>query len=92
MILGVSFDTPAEQKAFADAEGFGFRLLCDTDRAVGEAYQATKGPGEPYPMTARRITYLIDPDGRIACAYRVTDVGAHPAEVLEDLRALRGGS
>jgi peroxiredoxin len=35
----------------------------------------------------RRITYLIDPQGRIARAYEVTDVRTHPDEVLADLRA-----
>jgi peroxiredoxin len=32
---------------------------------------------------------LIDPKGRIARAYRVTDIPAHPDQVLKDLRELQ---
>ena len=38
----------------------------------------------PFP---KRITYLIDPNGKIAMGYEVSDVGVHPEEVLNDLRA-----
>jgi peroxiredoxin len=34
------------------------------------------------------VTFLIDPAGLIAKVYVVTDAGAHPEVVLEDLRAL----
>ncbi|MES4792729.1 MAG: hypothetical protein C4321_06830 [Chloroflexota bacterium] len=89
-IVGISFDTPAEQKAFAEAQGFGFRLLCDTDRSVGEAYGAKKGPDEQFADFPRRITYLIDPTGVIRRVWEVTDVKAHPDEVLAALRELAG--
>ena len=36
MIVGASFDTPADNKQFADAEGFPYRLLSDHDRSVGD--------------------------------------------------------
>lgn len=36
------------------------------------------------------MTFLIDGDGTIAKIYEVTDAGAHPGEVLDDLRALAG--
>jgi peroxiredoxin len=35
-----------------------------------------------------RISYLIDPEGRVAKAYEVSDPAGHPAEVLDDLREL----
>lgn len=41
---------------------------------------------------AKRRTYLIDPEGRVARAYRVTDIPSHPQQVLEDLRALKGAA
>jgi peroxiredoxin len=64
-------------------------LLSDEDRGVGERYQTKRAPEERSPDFAKRRTYLIDPDGRIARAYRVTDIPAHPRQVLEDLVALR---
>ena len=91
-ILGISFDTPAEQKAFADSQGFPFRLLCDTDQSTGVAYEAKKGPDENFPDFPKRVTYLIAPDGTIARAWQVTDVKTHPDEVLTDLRAARASA
>jgi thioredoxin-dependent peroxiredoxin len=87
-ILGASFDRPEDNRAFAEKHGFPFRLLSDVDRAVGEAYETKRHPEERSPEYAKRRTYLIDPDGVIRKAYRVTDIGAHPDEVLADLRRL----
>ena len=89
-MLGASFDTPEENKAFADAQGFGYRLLSDVDRAVGTRYEVARDPGEQFAEFAQRIAYLIDPDGVIRKAYAVTDVNGFAAEVLADLDALRG--
>ncbi len=88
-MYGASFDTPAENKAFADAESFGFGLLCDMDRSVGARYDAVKGPDEKYPDFPRRISYLIDPSGIIRRSYEVTDVAGHADEVLADLASLQ---
>ena len=92
MILGASFDPPTENKAFAEKYDFGFQLLSDEDRAVGDLYGAKRGADEEYNNFAKRVSYLIDPDGRIARAYVVSDPAAHPGEVLEDLRSLQRGS
>ena len=89
-IVGVSFDIPEDNRKFAESNGFLFRLLSDADRKVGELYETKRAPEEKSPENAKRRTYLIDPGGRIAKAYRVTDIPAHPAQVLEDFRALRG--
>jgi peroxiredoxin Q/BCP len=89
VVYGASFDTPAENKAFADAQTFGFPLLCDMDRTVGAAYDVVKAPDEPYPDFPRRISYLIDPDGVIQRSYAVTDVAGHADDVLADLAALQ---
>ncbi len=37
---------------------------------------------------AKRLSYLIDPEGVIARSYEVSDIPNHPAEVLADLREL----
>ena len=34
------------------------------------------------------MTFLIDPSGMIANVYVVTDAGAHPEALLDDLRRL----
>jgi peroxiredoxin len=58
------------------------------DREAGKRYETLRAPDEPSPEFAKRRTYLIDPDGVIRKAYRVKDIAAHPAEVLEDFRRL----
>ena len=57
------------------------------DRAVGRLYGAEKGADEQYPDFPKRITYLIDPEGVVAKVYQVSDVAAHPDEVLADIRS-----
>jgi peroxiredoxin len=48
-------------------------------------------PGEQYAEAGlpRRISYLVDPDGRIVEAYDLTgqDLAAHAGVVLEEIRA-----
>ena len=90
MIVGASFDTPAENKQFADAQGFPYRLLSDADRSVGEVYDVKKGPDEQWADFPRRRSFLIDPDGVVRKIYDVTDTAGHPQQVLDDLIALMG--
>ena len=83
-ILGVSFDTPADNAAFVEAEGFPFRLLSDEDRALALAVGAATSPSQP---AARRISYLVGADGRVLEAYGTVNPAAHAGEVLADLPA-----
>jgi len=86
VILGASFDNQEANARFKENENFPFRLLCDVDKKVGEAYHAGRlGGMSPVP---RRITYIIDPDGSIAQSYKVKDALAHPGEVVDDLEQL----
>ena len=73
-MVGASFDSEAENKAFAEGQCFGFPLLCDTSRAMGLAYGACAKADAKYPD---RITYVIDADGVVEWAEKVTDIEAH---------------
>ncbi len=90
-VLGASFDTPEDNRAFAEKYGYRGTLLSDIDHAVGRAYETLRAPEEPTPEYAKRRTYLIDPDGVIRAAFRVTDIKSHPQEVLDRLREPMGG-
>jgi peroxiredoxin Q/BCP len=85
VILGASFDTPAENLAFATAQNFPFRLLSDVDRTVGAEYQVTRDADDKFVDYPRRYAYLIAPDGVIRHAYDVTDVATHADAVIADL-------
>ena len=87
VIAGVSFDSPAKNRAFREKNAFPFDLLCDEDRSVSMSYGAAKKPRQWF---ARRISYLIDPEGRIARVYEKVKVGKHPDEVLATLDELGG--
>ncbi|MBA2325184.1 MAG: redoxin domain-containing protein [Actinobacteria bacterium] len=87
-ILGISFDAPEANKAFREKFDFPFRLLSDYDEQVGVAYE-TRDPGTEKVSFAKRLSYLIDPEGNIAKSYKVSEIPAHPAEVLADLYELR---
>jgi thioredoxin-dependent peroxiredoxin len=84
VVLGLSFDTPAENRAFAQAQGFPF-LLLSADRGTGEAYGVARPEQERYAGFARRYSYLIGPDGLIRRSYDVTDLAAHGGEVVADI-------
>lgn len=82
VVLGVSFDTPAENKAFREKFDFPFRLLCDTDRSMGLAYGAAKTSTDGY---AARISYVLDEEGRVLHAYPKVNPSSHLDDVLRDL-------
>jgi peroxiredoxin Q/BCP len=81
-VLGASFDDVGANRAFAEKFSFPYKLLCDTERTLGTAYGALD-PGEP--DYARRISYVIGPDGRIMKAYGKVQPATHPDQVLADL-------
>ncbi len=80
MILGASFDTVQENADFAKKFGFPYRLLCDTKRQIGLAYGACEKPQDG---SAKRISYVIGPDGTIRHVFPKIDAKSHPREVLE---------
>ena len=82
VIAGVSFDSPARNRAFREKNAFPFDLLCDEDRSVSMSYGAAKKPRQWF---ARRISYLIDPEGRIARVFGKVRPGRHPDDVLATL-------
>lgn len=88
-ILGVSLDDVESHRKFAENHNLPFPLLADTDGMAADAYGVkTKMLG----MTiARRQTFVIAPDGKIAKHYPKVKPSEHSAEVLADLQQLGAG-
>lgn len=86
-VVGVSLDDGASHQAFADKHRLSFPLLADTDGAVARRYGALSDFG--IFRFAKRYTFLIDPDGRVAKAYLKVDASRHVDEVIADLTSLR---
>lgn len=80
--MGISFDTVEDNRAFAEKYDFNFPLLCDTSRTVAVAYGACK---DQTATSLKRVSYLIDEEGKIEKAYGQVDAAQHAAEVLADL-------
>ena len=85
-IFGVSFDPPAQNKAFVEAERFPFRLLSDDKRSLAVAVGAADSSAQP---VARRISYLVGPDGRVRAVYGSVTPATHAKDVLVDLPAAK---
>ncbi len=91
VVLGVSTDTVASHKKFADAYELPFTLLADANKEVVGMYGVfgeRKMMGKTYMGTAR-TSFLIDLEGMIAKVYEKVKPERHAAEVIADLKQLR---
>ena len=88
----MSADAPKKQKKFHEKYSFPFKLLCDENHDVLEAYGAwtlKKNYGREY-MGIARISYLIDEQGKIAKVYEKVKTSEHPKQALADWVELAG--
>jgi peroxiredoxin Q/BCP len=81
VILGVSKDSVASHKKFADKYHLNFPILSDESKETIKAYDAWGGLG------TRRKTYLIDQKGEIKKVYNNVNPTIHAGEILRDLTA-----
>ena len=91
VILGISVDDVASHKAFAEKHGLPFTLLADADKSVSKSYGVLKTYMGVMEM-ARRDTFIVDPQGRIAKHYESVDPEGHSKVVLDDIKALKAKS
>ncbi len=83
-ILGVSLDKLETQRRFKAENNLPFDLLADTEGVVAKAYGALGFGG----FMAKRMTFIIAPDGTVARVIDDVKTGSHDAQVGEALRAL----
>jgi peroxiredoxin Q/BCP len=86
-VLGVSLDDTDSHARFAAKYHLPFPLLADTSHTVAARYGVLTSFLGLFHY-ARRETFLIDPDGRIARHYRDVDPKANSGQVLSDLKGL----
>jgi peroxiredoxin Q/BCP len=88
-VLGVSLDSVDSHKKFAEQHGLPFPLLADPGGKVAESYGVLWAFG---PIRfARRRSFLIDPQGRVARAYRSVKPEGHSDQLIGDLKRLGAG-
>ncbi|MEN9228016.1 MAG: peroxiredoxin [Gloeomargarita sp. HHBFW_bins_205] len=79
VVLGVSRDDQASHQAFTQKYNLPFPLLVDTDGAISRAYDVDGGG------YSQRVTYIIDPQGRISRVYTTVNTATHASDILADL-------
>lgn len=89
-ILGVSLDDAESHQKFAEKYGLPFPLLADIEGKASEAYSVkTRMFGM---KVAKRQTFVIDPDGKLAKHYENVKPSEHSQQVLADLKELGAGT
>jgi peroxiredoxin Q/BCP len=85
-VVGVSFDSAESHQKFIEKHKLNFPLLADTDGRIADAYGARREPGK---NMARRVSFLIGLDGRIAHVTDAPSADVHIAEMKEAVGKLK---
>ena len=86
-VFGVSLDSVESHKRFADKNNLPFSLLSDESGEVSEAYDSLNNFMSF--KSAKRNTFIIDPDGKVAKIYLSVKPSTHSQMVLDDLNQLQ---
>jgi peroxiredoxin Q/BCP len=82
--IGISADNVDKQQQFSEKHGFDFPLLSDSNRAVARAF----GVKRPGPLFNKRMTFVIDTDGKVLEAIgSEMNMDLHADKALEVLKA-----
>ncbi|OIR19886.1 putative peroxiredoxin bcp [mine drainage metagenome] len=85
-VVGISVDDSDSHAEFAKKYHLPFPLLADKSTEVAARYGALMNLG--LVKFARRYTFLIDPQGKVAKVYESVETSRHSTEVIEDLARL----
>lgn len=76
VVLGVSRDDEASHKLFKEKYGLPFQLLADPDGTITKAYDVDGGG------YAKRVTYIIDSNGKISRVDEKVQTASHAQDIL----------
>lgn len=83
-VIGISVDPPSRQCDFQARERVRFPMVGDPDHAIADAY----GVLRPLLQIAKRVTYVVSPDGKIEAVFQHEfQVSKHLDDVLRHLSA-----
>ncbi len=86
VVIGASGDDMKLQQKFIDEHNLPFPLLCDTELKLIKELGILSSPTG---KTPKRVTFVIDGDGKIAKIYEKVTPATHPKEVLEYVKTLK---
>ncbi|MEH1828392.1 peroxiredoxin [Nostoc sp. C052] len=79
VVLGVSADDEVSHQAFTQKYNLNFPLLADSDKSLIKAFDVDGGG------YAKRVTYVIDPNGKITHVDASVNTTTHASDVLAAL-------
>ncbi len=82
VLIGVSSDTDASHKAFAENHKLPFHLVSDEKGDLAKKF----GVGTTFGFTQRQ-SFVIGADGNIKKIYRSVDVTVHAQQIQDDLKS-----
>ena len=85
VVFGLSLDSVASHKLFAEKYNLPFSLLADEKGEVSKLYDSLR----KLLGYAKRNTFMVDPKGNIAKIYLSVDPKTHSEMVLSDLDSLQ---
>lgn len=77
VVLGVSMDDEASHQKFKEKYGLPFQLLVDKNGAITKAYDVDGGG------YSKRVTYIIDGEGKITHVDASVNTGSHAQDILQ---------
>ncbi|MGA1430461.1 MAG: peroxiredoxin [Candidatus Limnocylindrus sp.] len=91
IVWGVSPDDEVSKAAFRDKFQLNFPILADVGHHVAEAYGVwgERTVGDRTFTGTHRVTFLINPQGRVARVWGSVTPTGHAAEVLAEIEAQR---
>lgn len=85
-VVGISVDTVSSHADFVKKHSLPFPLLADSNGKVADAYGALLDL--VLLQAAKRMTFLIDPQGNVAQMYSGVDPDRHSQQLIDDLKTL----
>ena len=82
-VLGISVDDPHSHKKFEEKYKLNFTLVADHEKKISENF------GVLGDRNAKRVTYIIGKDGKIAHVYPKVSPDEHAVEVMQKLKELK---
>lgn len=86
-VIGVSVDDQDSHAEFAKKHSLPFPLLADKEGAMAARYGSITNL--LVIKFAKRNTFIIDPDGKIAKVYLSVDAATNPQQVVADLTTMQ---
>jgi peroxiredoxin Q/BCP len=85
VVIGVSLDSVESHSKFSERYTLPFAILSDKSKEVAKAYGVLGTGG----FLAKRVTFIIDKNGKITHVFPKVDVKQHSEEVLKAIEELQ---